>query len=307
QWKRDHAGQSGATNPQGDASTNGVEHYYHVDHLGTSQRLTNAQGETTWRMVSEAFGKTFVDTTLAPTTTGTTTNNLRFPGQYEDQETGTYYNYMRTYLPMVGRYGESDPIGLGGGVNTYGYVFASPMTRYDPKGLLSWTDNGTVTSNDLATGSRYQMRPGLQTDPTEENVMGLTTGNWSIEPVCVWNCETNTWRLSNVTVSYTTIVRLRPKYACDALRQTIIGDENDHVQDFVRWARGEGYAAAVRAEAMAMRGSYYTNLACVRAAYAIMQSALQRSFDAATNATVAKYDGPGNKHHHPVFDCRKAR
>jgi YD repeat-containing protein len=57
QWKRDHAGQSGATNPQGDASTNGVEHYYHVDHLGTSQRLTNAQGETTWRMVSEAFGE----------------------------------------------------------------------------------------------------------------------------------------------------------------------------------------------------------------------------------------------------------
>jgi RHS repeat-associated protein len=134
QWKRDHAGQSGATNPQGDASTNGVEHYYHVDHLGTSQRLTNAQGETTWRMVSEAFGKTFVDTTLAPTTTGTTTNNLRFPGQYEDVETGTYYNYMRTYLPMVGRYGESDPVGLGGGVNTYSYVENNSLTQIDPTG-----------------------------------------------------------------------------------------------------------------------------------------------------------------------------
>jgi RHS repeat-associated protein len=135
QWKRDHAGQSGATNPQGDASTNGVEHYYHVDHLGTSQRLTNAQGETTWRMVSEAFGKTFVDTTLAPTTTGTTTNNFRFPGQYEDVETGTYYNFMRTYLPMVGRYGETDPIGLGGGVNTYAYVEGNPLSFTDPLGL----------------------------------------------------------------------------------------------------------------------------------------------------------------------------
>jgi RHS repeat-associated protein len=79
-------------------------------------------------MVSEAFGKTFVDTTLAPTTTGTTTNNLRFPGQYEDVETGTYYNYMRTYLPMVGRYGESDPIGLGGGLNTYSYVGGNPVS-----------------------------------------------------------------------------------------------------------------------------------------------------------------------------------
>jgi RHS repeat-associated protein len=86
-------------------------------------------------MVSEAFGKTFVDTTLAPTTTGTTTNNLRFPGQYEDVEAGTYYNYMRTYLPMVGRYGESDPIGLKGGINTFAYVDSRPLTAIDAEGL----------------------------------------------------------------------------------------------------------------------------------------------------------------------------
>jgi RHS repeat-associated protein len=89
-------------------------------------------------MVSEAFGKTFVDTTLAPTTTGTTTNNLRFPGQYEDQETGTYYNYMRTYLPMVGRYGESDPIGLGGGVNTYVYGNLAPLSNVDVDGRFAF-------------------------------------------------------------------------------------------------------------------------------------------------------------------------
>jgi RHS repeat-associated protein len=152
QWKRDHAGQSGATNPQGDASTNGVEHYYHVDHLGTSQRLTNAQGETTWRMVSEAFGKTFVDTTLAPTTTGTTTNNFRFPGQYEDVETATHYNFMRTYLPMVGRYVESDPIGLGGGVNTFSYVGGTPLSLTDPLGLWAWGDPVDQDIADAVTG-----------------------------------------------------------------------------------------------------------------------------------------------------------
>jgi RHS repeat-associated protein len=103
-----------------------------VDHLGTSQRLTNAQGETTWRMVSEAFGKTFVDTTLAPTTTGTTTNNLRFPGQYEDQETGTYYNYFRDYDPATGRYVQSDPTGLDGGINTFVYVVNTPLSLIDP-------------------------------------------------------------------------------------------------------------------------------------------------------------------------------
>jgi RHS repeat-associated protein len=135
QWKRDHAGQSGATDVQGSANTNGITHYVHVDHLGTSQRLTNTQGETTWRAVSEAFGKTFIDTTLAPATTGTTTNNLRFPGQYEDVETATHYNYMRTYLPMVGRYGESDPIGLYAGLNTYVYADGAPSFYSDPFGL----------------------------------------------------------------------------------------------------------------------------------------------------------------------------
>jgi RHS repeat-associated protein len=165
QWKRDHAGQSGATNPQGDASTNGVEHYYHVDHLGTSQRLTNAQGETTWRMVSEAFGKTFVDATLAPTTTGTTTNNLRFPGQYEDVETGTYYNFMRTYLPTVGRYGESDPIGLKGGLSTYAYVDGNPASGADHLGLAN---------------SGWQPSPGLQNLRNWQSVPGnfIYHGNW---------------------------------------------------------------------------------------------------------------------------------
>jgi RHS repeat-associated protein len=136
QWKRDHAGQSGATDVQGSANTNGITHYVHVDHLGTSQRLTNTQGETTWRAVSEAFGKTFVDTTLAPATTGATTNNLRFPGQYEDPETGTYYNWNRDYLPHSGRYIQSDPIGIRGGINTFVYVDAAATRDVDPSGLF---------------------------------------------------------------------------------------------------------------------------------------------------------------------------
>jgi RHS repeat-associated protein len=110
---------------------NGTIYYIHNDHLNTPQVITNQSQQVVWKGDYEPFGK------LASNTTNSIEIFSRFPGQYLDGETGLYYNYFRDYDPSIGRYIESDPIGLKGGINTYAYVDGNPVNNIDPKGLLS--------------------------------------------------------------------------------------------------------------------------------------------------------------------------
>ncbi|WP_263147856.1 RHS repeat-associated core domain-containing protein [Pseudomonas sp. RIT-PI-AD] len=107
--------------------------YLHGDHLDTPRLATDtsATPQIVWQWQSDAFGNG------TPTSADGTQINLRFPGQYHDGESGLRYNYFRDYDPQTGRYVESDPIGLRGGLNTFGYVGGNPLKNVDPKGLVA--------------------------------------------------------------------------------------------------------------------------------------------------------------------------
>ena len=139
------------------AVSNGAQadtYYFHNDHLGTPQALTDDERNVVWKAEYDPFGK-------AMETVAIVEQNLRFPGQYLDRETGLHHNYFRTYDPASGRYLQSDPIGIlydysgpqlqvvvGLGViateqehyslnNLFGYAIQNPVSFIDPTGLNS--------------------------------------------------------------------------------------------------------------------------------------------------------------------------
>ena len=118
------------------ASGGGVDIFYiWADHLGTPRLITDAANNSRWEWPgSDPFGNNTPNEN--PAGLGVFAYNLRFPGQYFDPETGLSYNYFRDYDPKLGRYVQSDPIGLNGGLNTYGYVAGNPLSVKDAFGLF---------------------------------------------------------------------------------------------------------------------------------------------------------------------------
>jgi len=103
-------------------------YFIHNDHLGTPQVVTDKDQNVVWSTDKTPFGQ-------LENESGSIEQPIRFPGQYADPETGYYYNYYRDYDPSLGRYIQSDPIGLGDGPNTYTYVYNNPLSYTDPYGL----------------------------------------------------------------------------------------------------------------------------------------------------------------------------
>jgi RHS repeat-associated protein len=139
-----------ASGPMPVAAIYGTKHYaIQSDHLNTPRRLIQSDGHVAWQWAYSAFGEekpttasnrfanTDLNQSFGTTTVPAVTFNLRYPGQYFDQESNLHYNYHRSYSATVGRYTQSDPIGLDGGWNRFGYVEGNPLGFTDPEGLLS--------------------------------------------------------------------------------------------------------------------------------------------------------------------------
>jgi len=108
----------------------GNTYWLHWDHIQRPVLATDATGAVVWSARYLPFGG--IDEVTADT--GVLTQNLRFPGQWFQAETGLHQNWMRDYDPTTGRYLQADPLGLVDGPSVYGYAKQSPGRWIDPEG-----------------------------------------------------------------------------------------------------------------------------------------------------------------------------
>ena len=109
---------------------NGQVYRYISDAQGSIIALSDSAGQIVQRYEYDAYGKTISVQDPA------FVQPYGYTGRERDDESGLYYYRARYYDPAVGRFLQSDPIGLAGGINTYAYVNGDPISFSDPTGLV---------------------------------------------------------------------------------------------------------------------------------------------------------------------------
>ncbi|MFO7179507.1 MAG: DUF6531 domain-containing protein, partial [Pseudomonadota bacterium] len=102
-----------------------------TDHLGTPTSMFDGAGHEVWGADIDTYGE------LRNLRGPRAACPFRWPGQYEDPETGLYYNRYRYYDSTAGGYVSQDPVRLSGAKQLYGYV-SEPLIEVDPVGLMPW-------------------------------------------------------------------------------------------------------------------------------------------------------------------------
>lgn len=261
--------------------------YIYTDGLGTPRVMLGSGGAVlwTWPYAQNPFGER--------PASGSYALNARFAGQYFDSESGLNYNLHRDYEPGTGRYIESDPIGLKGGVGTYGYVSASPMRYADLLGLLQWTSSAAVYETDYVNNSTFTMIPGAMPDTVDPGSLAVTAATWSIDPVC--HCNGGQYAFDEYKVDFHAIVHLRRRveYPDQGEYSWVRQKEGDHVRDFAAWAQGRGKSIA-QGDENDLRGSQYKDeLTCIQTAKSRLQTDFYNSVLPAIRDSYNKWDASG--------------
>jgi RHS repeat-associated protein len=168
--------------------------YLYADHLGTLRAVVSTSGTTsyTWAWLNNAFGE--------QPQGGTTAFYTRFPGQYYDEESGLFFNNNRFYDSTTGRYVQSDPIGLKGGISTYIYVVGNPLKLVDQKGLDfggagatgSWDSAPTCGSNFLPNiPNFYNTLPNVPNLTSAQLYSGTALGAGAGVAPAAWSAGLN--------------------------------------------------------------------------------------------------------------------
>ena len=113
--------------------------WYHADERGSAIAISNSSGNVTNVNAYDEYG--------IPASTNT--GRFQYTGQQWLAELGMQYSRNRIYSPTLGRFMQTDPIGIAGGINLYAYVGGDPVNRTDPLGLQDpeQEENVVVTGN----------------------------------------------------------------------------------------------------------------------------------------------------------------
>lgn len=164
--------------------------FYHCDHLGTPQEMTDHTGAIIWKAEYKAWGECKTEKAKSNffENSEIISNNIRFQGQYFDEETGLHYNRYRYYSPYVGRFVSKDPIGLLGGHNVYAYA-PNSIAWIDPLGLNNKNKNKNTQHKKSKEETCGQGRTSRQARREVMRKAGIPTSSTPIKQRVIPNWE----------------------------------------------------------------------------------------------------------------------